>query len=322
GGGAAGGAADLASRAAARLRELAALDDRLEPLAGTVQSAAYELEEAARQLRLYAEGLDLEPGELDQVEERLAVLGRLCRKYGADEAAVLAYRQRAAAELDQLSRADAMAAALEGELEVRRRRAEEACDRLTALRRQAALQLEAAMAAELPALGLSGAAFAAAVEAVDNGFSAGGRDRVRFLVSMNRGEPLQPLQRVASGGELARVMLGLGNVLAGVDPVATIVFDEVESGLGGQAAVAVAERLVRLARHHQVLCVSHLPQVAARCRHHLLAEKEETGGRIRTRFRVLTGEERVAELARMLSGDAEPLALEHARQLLRQAASH
>lgn len=320
--------ASALARLAAELGRLADLDPRLGAPAAQLSEAALQAEEVSRQLRLYRDGLAYDPHDLARVEERLDLLRRLLKKYGNTLEEVLAFRDEAAAELVRLEGAGEEAAAIEAELERRRGELAGLAAELGALRREAAERLEAAVAAELSALGMPAARLEVRltrsadpdglpVEGRTVAWDDSGADRVEFLFSANPGEPVQPLARVASGGEAARLMLALRGALAGGDRVGTLVFDEIDAGLGGRAAQAVAERLAALAASHQILCVTHLATVAARADHHVQVFKREAAGRTVADARVLQAEERPREIARMLSGDGGETSLAHARELLR-----
>lgn len=309
-------ALDLLAEAALELKALAEFDRGLEPLLSDLTDATERLTDLARALRNYAEGVEADPARLAEVEERLRLIDRLKRKYGPTVADILAYADRAGAELEQTLTGEERLAELEAELEALRTELARRARELSARRRDAARRLEAAVAAELEGLKLGHTRFQvgfATGEAPEGeglpvdgqavAFDLTGIDRVEFLVSTNPGEPLRPLAKVASGGETARLMLALKVVLAEADPVPTLVFDEVDVGVGGRSGQVVGETLWRLGRHHQVLCITHLPQVAAFADDHLAVTKELASDRAVVRVRRLSGAERVAELAAMLGGD-------------------
>ncbi len=321
-------AADELGRLAAELLHLAAVDPRLQPLGELLQGTALQAAEVARELRRYQDGLAYEPGELASVDERLDLLRRLARKYGESVEEILAFRREAASEIARLECAEASAAEMEARLaELEASLAVMAAD-LSARRAEAAARLEEGVAAEMAELGLEKAHFQVSLrrrpdpDGLEVGgervaCDAGGVDQVEFLFSANPGEPLQPLARVASGGEASRLALALNTVLAGAGGVPTLVFDEVDAGLGGRAAQAVARKLSALGRCRQVLCVTHLALVAAAADAHYTVGKAEEGGRTRVAARRLVDGERPAELARMLAGDGSgEISLQHARAML------
>ncbi len=318
-------------RCAEEVGRLAELDRRLAAPAGLLREATLQVEEAARLLRSYRDGLDLDPRELERVEERLDLLRRLQKKYGPTVEAILAYRQQAEAELERLARAGEEASALAGERAAVLEEMARLAAALRAERRRVAERLERAVEAELANLAMAGARFRVAFGAVPDpeglpvegervGWDERGCDRVEFLFSANPGEEPKPLARVASGGEAARLMLALRAALAGADGSPTLILDEVDAGLGGGAAQAVAARLAALARSHQIVCVTHLASVAAAADHHIRVGKRVDGGRTVVEARPLEGEERALEIARMLSGTVSEPSLAHARALLASAA--
>ncbi|MGH3744322.1 MAG: DNA repair protein RecN [Mycobacteriales bacterium] len=314
------GESDARARAVAarRLVEGAAdLDPTLAPLVERIAEGAMLLEDAARDLISYAEGLVVDPDALAAAQERTAALTGLVRRYvpGQDAAALAAWAadaERRLADLDgDDGRRDAVGKTvvrLESELDA-------ASGRLTALRRSAADRLVAEVQAELVALAMPAAAIGVEITPIAPGPS--GADHVTMTLTAHPGAPARPIARGASGGELSRIMLALEVALARADPVPTMVFDEVDAGVGGQAAVEVGRRLGRLAGAHQVLVVTHLAQVAAFAGHHVRVRKASAGGITASDVSVLDDAARAAELARMLGGDERSRpALEHARELL------
>lgn len=304
--------------AAGRLVEGAAdLDPALAPLAGRIAEAAVLLEDAARDLASYAEGLVLDPAALGAAQERTAALTSVVRRYvpGRDAAALAAWSEDAARRLAELDADDDRRA--QGTRAVARLEAElaAAAGRLTAVRRTAADRLVVEVQRELAALAMPAAALTVDIAPIPPGPS--GADQVTMTLTPHPGAPARPIARGASGGELSRIMLALEVVLAHADPVPTMVFDEVDAGVGGQAAVEVGRRLGRLAATHQVLVVTHLAQVAAFAGHHVRVRKSSAGGVTTSDVVTLDVADRATELARMLGGDERSRpALEHARELL------
>ena len=270
------------------------LTDRLEEL----QSEAYDIAETVRDL----EGsYDFSPEELDAVESRADLLYRLEKKYGPTVEDMLAYLEKCRAELEGIEYADDTIARLEKELQGQRQKVLTAAESLTRARRAAAARLEECIQEELRQLDMPKARFSIQFTAREPGEN--GADSVRFLMSANVGEDLKPIQKVASGGELARIMLALKNVLAENESVGTMVFDEVDTGVSGRAAQKVAEKLAQVSRYKQVLCVTHLPQLAAMADTHFSVEKGERDGRTFTQVRILDRTGRQAELARLTGGE-------------------
>ena len=305
-------------RAAIAVKALDAVvrhDPDLEPPLEVLRDAVVQLQEAAHTLRSYAEGLDSDPKRLDAIEERLETLRRLRRKYGDDEGAVLSYTAGARSELESLTFGADDEEALAAQLSEREAALDLAARDLTLLRREQAVAFAQLVQDGLRELAMDRSVFEVAFNsaAVD----ATGADRVEFFFSANAGELPRPLAKIISGGELSRVMLAIKSVYAGKAGVPTLVFDEVDAGLSGRAAVAVARKLEALAKHYQVLVISHLPQIASRAQRHFRIEKHERDGRAVTEVVELDAKEREEEIARMLAGDAiTEAALVNAREML------
>jgi len=328
------GARDGAAIALREARGLARLDPRFEALAERLGGLEAELGDVATDVRDLAEGIDHDPAALAKLEERLSTIYSLERRYGEDEAAVIAHGERALAELgrlrgldDERARRQREDAALLAEV------AREATD-LSEARRTAATALVEAVAAILVELGFPANVFEvglgrrpagadeAAVELDGDAiaFDASGADQVVYRLAPNPGEPARPLARIASGGELSRVALAIKQVLAEADETPVLVFDEVDTGIGGRSADPVGRSLWALARRHQVLCVTHLPQIAAHADAHYRIAKRERDGRTVTEIERLDREGRIVELAQMLGGDAGgAISLAGARELLDRA---
>jgi DNA repair protein RecN (Recombination protein N) len=308
------GAYDQAASASRNLTEIARIDPSVSPWGEMLESALVQLEEVSHNLRAYAESIEYDPARLEAVIERQELIKRLKRKYGDTIEAVLQYADEAAAKLHALETQTERRAELEAELARLQESAHALCEQLSALRRDGAQRFANAVQAALRTLAMERAQFT--VEVRPKPMDATGADSVEFLFSANPGEPPRPLSKIASGGEMSRVMLALKTVLADAAPVPTLVFDEIDAGIGGRTAHAVGEQIAQLARHCQILCVTHLPQIACRANHHLLIEKHTDGAMTRVAVQPLTGEARVQEIARMLAGTPTETALQHARELL------
>ena len=296
-----GGAGDALSVAERGLAIAAGHDERFASLAARAAALSAEAAELARDVSAAAEAVDLDPASRATAEERLALLYDLRRKYGDSLDAVLAFGAQAAGELERLENQEGARERLRAEEAERRAALEAAAARLRDARSGAADRLAAAVNTELPPLGLPSDAFGVALEPVESGPSGG--DRVLFTFAPNPGEPPRPLSRIASGGEASRLALALKVVLAAADNTALLVFDEIDAGVGGRNASALGERLHALSRFHQVLCVTHLPQVAAWADAHVVVGKRVDRERTTTEVRVLAGDERAVELAAMLAGE-------------------
>ncbi|MBW1713826.1 MAG: DNA repair protein RecN, partial [Deltaproteobacteria bacterium] len=301
------------------LEKLAELDPALKPLSDRAEEAGYALEDVGQELRGYSSQVVFDLRRQEEVEERLALISRLVRKYahGQGIEAVLARAEDMARELESLKEMDLELARLEEEQAQARRELDQAAQELSRKRIEAAGRLAEAVRTELEELSLKGARFEVAVTRRPGPAGPEGQDQVEFLLSANPGENLRPLARVASGGELSRMILALKSVLARGGAVETVVFDEVDAGIGGRVAEVVGRKLQALAGQYQILCITHLPQIAAFGQTHFRVTKSMTGQRTVSRIETLDPQERVHELARMLGGaTVTDKALAHAREML------
>jgi DNA repair protein RecN (Recombination protein N) len=328
--GAEGAAADLVSRARTRLAEAATLDPVLNTPLDMIVTAQANLEEAARSLSAYAARIEADPARLEEIEARLQELSRLKRKYGGSIESALETLARSQAEIAELETAAETRAAAEAEMNRLLDQLFEAGRRLSSQRVRDATELKRSMEAELKTLGMRNADFEARIgslassdaEFTRDGCAAGpaGMDTIEFYLAPNLGQMPVPIQRVASGGELSRVMLALKRLEARRRGVATLIFDEVDAGIGGATAEIVGRKLKQLAHFHQILCVTHLAQIAAFADSHFMVEKEERRGSTRSRVSELRSPDRAAEVARMLGGDeTNDRFLRAARELVNRA---
>ena len=319
-------AATLMRSAVRQIEELARYDGKFQEIVSSLESARATVEDVSVTLRDYAGGIDASPERLAEIEDRLALLDRLKRKYGQSLEEVLAFGAEAARKLNEVENRDQVLAELRRELAEAARHYLTTARSISRKRYEAARKLEKLVETAANELAMK-ARFRIEVSGSDEegNWSASGFDQVAYLISTNPGEPLQPIERIASGGELSRVLLALK---ATVETATvgkrrgkvqrTLVFDEIDNGIGGRAAEAVGKKLKSLARSNQVLCITHLPQIAAFADLHLLIQKKEAQGRVRTSVRRLTAEERTDELARMLSGaKLTETSRKHAEQLLK-----
>jgi DNA repair protein RecN (Recombination protein N) len=311
---------DAVARAAAAVRSAAELDPRLSDQASRLDALAEDSSDVAAELRRYGDALDSDPGRLEAIESRLAVLDGIKRKFGGTLESAIEERDRLELQLGATKDLEGAVAAAEKERATARAGLETAAERLTRARTGAASRMQKAAAGELEGLRLEGARFEIALRPVAE-IGPSGAEGAEMMFSANPGEPLQPLARVASGGELARVMLAIKTVGADADRLPTLVFDEVDAGIGGEAAVQVGLRLKALGSRHQVLVVTHLAQIASFADHHLLVEKAPgADGRNVVTVRELTSDEdRARELARMMSGGVTAKAIARAHELLEEA---
>jgi DNA repair protein RecN (Recombination protein N) len=289
------------------MEQAATIDKEARKLAEDLAGYSFQAEDLVVELRAYRDSLENDPLRLEQISERIDLVRQLKRKYGETIASVLGFAEESEQELSALGHLEIRMDGLEKEVAELTKKLLAMATALSERRRQAALNLEEAMAGELASLAFNQAAFHVHWLEVEHDVTqirSHGWDRIEFFFSANPGEPARPLVKVASGGELSRLMLALKCLLAKRDMVETVIFDEVDAGIGGEAAEAVARKIQELAGHHQVFCITHLPQIAARGTDHFLVMKSVEDGRTQSSFSLLTKEARVGELARMLAGDS------------------
>jgi DNA repair protein RecN (Recombination protein N) len=299
-----------------------------------VRDAQAAVTEVARQINTYGESLEADPQRLEEVEDRIQELKQICRKYGSSLNEVIAYYQRIQAELAELTSSEQSIESLEQQEQAYLEQLTQACQKLTQLRRESAAHLEAELLRQLKPLAMEKVQFQ--VEIVPTSPTATGADKITFMFSPNPGEPLQPLTAIASGGEMSRFLLALKACFSQADAVETMVFDEIDVGVSGRVAQAIAEKLHQLSQGHQVLCVTHQPLVAAMADRHFRVDKqvisqdksrkENNGnGEERTVVRVTTLDnlnKRREELAQLAGGKSAQEAIAFAESLLTQAANH
>lgn len=316
------GASDRLSSAIAAIGGARGLDPALDEIGQRVERLDIELQDVAASLRAYAESVEHDPAALDATEHRLQQLADLTRKYGPTIADVLRAREEAAAALELFDEGEAGLDRAHAELAAAQATLRQAGEALAAVREAGSRPFVERLAEAAADLALPHASFDVAHSPLPfESWTAEGPERIEFLFASAAGESPRPLAKIASGGEVSRVMLALKNVLGAADAVPVLVFDEVDSGIGGATALAVGRRLASLADAHQVLVVTHLPQVAAYAGAHVMVERSTSGERTTTTARRIEGEDLVVEIARMLSGSASSTGLAHARELLSSAAA-
>lgn len=302
------------------LEEIGRFDDALQNAQKMVEEAYISLQEASYELRDYGESVEFSPERLDQLQSRMDVIYRLCKKYGATLEDVLAHQAKVEQELTEIENYDEDIAALEKEIAALEEKLGQKADALTKLRTAAAQDLSSAIEEQLFALGMPKARFHIRVEQAED-YGANGRDDVAMFFSANPGEEEKPLQKVASGGELSRIALAIKTVASSRDSsVPSMVFDEIDTGIGGRTAQMVAERIALVAQYKQVLCITHLPQIACMADAHLYISKRTVEGTTATQIRPLSERERISEIARMASGaDMTTASLDNAREMVSHA---
>lgn len=302
------------------LEEIGRFDDALANAQKMVEEAYISLQEASYELRDYGESVEFSPERLDQLQSRMDVIYRLCKKYGATLEDVLAHQAKVEQELSEIENYDEDIAALEKEIAALEEKLGRKAAELTRLRTAAANDLSSAIEEQLFALGMPKARFHIRVEQAED-YGANGRDDVAMFFSANLGEAEKPLQKVASGGELSRIALAIKTVASSRDSsVPSMVFDEIDTGIGGRTAQMVAERIALVAQYKQVLCITHLPQIACMADAHLYISKRTVEGTTATQIRPLSERERISEIARMASGaDMTTASLDNAREMVSHA---
>ena len=315
----------IASRTISKLCEL---DSSLSELNARFESTLYELEDIAYQIRDYRDKIEFNPHRLSEVEERLDVIHRLKRKYGDSISDILAYQAQASQKLEDLQFGSERIEELKDQIHGVTQGAQKLAIELSKKRRETATQLESLIERELQTLGMEKAVFQILVSPIESAegpleiegkryeLRTDGMDEIEFFISPNVGSEPKPLAKIASGGEISRVMLALKTVLAQIDLIPTMIFDEIDAGIGGRTADIVGQKLKELSRYRQVFCITHLPQIARFADQHFRVEKSVEGNRTTITAKLLTPEERVEEVARMHGGEATVTTLAHARELL------
>jgi DNA repair protein RecN (Recombination protein N) len=287
------------------LGELVQIDPDLEEAGRLVSDARVLLKEAAGRVRDYADRLDADPSRLTAIEDRIALIQKLKKKYGGTVEAAMDAHRRIREELERVDHGEAEIKRCDARIREHKKHVAQLAGQLSGKRNEAAKRMTKVVRQELDALKMGQTRFSIRIVTGedDDAYGTDGADRVEFLLSANPGEPLMPISRVASGGELSRVMLALKSVLAEADRVPVLIFDEIDTGVGGAVAAAIGKRLRALGRFHQVFCITHLPQVASQADHHICVEKSQVKDRTVTTARRLTGIQREGEIARMLGGE-------------------
>ncbi|MGM0898134.1 MAG: DNA repair protein RecN [Bacillota bacterium] len=309
---------DWVGNAMSELEHAAAVDEQFQEASESVAGAFYQLQDTSTEIKRILDQLEFDPERLNEIEQRLAMLQSLKRKYGASAEDILLYHEERADELDKLLNRDQRLRLDQEKLKELTEDLRVEAEELTMLRKQAAARLSKAIMEQLKELHMGKASFDVQFKLLPKGkFDRFGQDSIAFHISTNVGEPLKPLTKVASGGELSRMMLALKTIFSKHQGITSIIFDEVDTGVSGRVAQAIAQKIAAIARHSQVLCISHLPQVAAMADQHLFIEKKVSKERTTTAVKELTGRKRTEEMSRMLSGaEITDLTLQHAEELL------
>ena len=308
-------AMELLSVAVRALDEAALVDTALVPIADRLQSAFVELEEVSRDLSHYVDSVEDNPERLAELQDRMDLILGLKRKYGSTIEEILTYRDETDRKRNNLENSETRLAEIESAIEKSTRELTTLCGKLTSLRTVAAKRFTEETLRELSQLAMERTRFAVQIEPVEPNSKGG--DKIEFLLAPNPGEPLKPLTKIASGGEISRVMLAIKSALARQEPLPTMVFDEIDVGVGGRTAAVIAEKLATLGKSAQVICITHLGHIASRADHHFYIEKNITNDRTRVTVSLLSPEDRVDEIVRMLGGDGQSETVRlHATEML------
>ena len=309
------GASSSLSSAMEMLGKAVRKDQRLSAYSDRLESLAIESDDILLSLRDHLSSIDFPESEMEEKNARLMQLQRIRRKFGGSIEEAIRRRDDFRVRLEEAENGSSLLESLALRLEKERDKMRDAAEELHSARIRAASVLSKRIEGKLKMLGMASAVFSIRVERLDTP-GPDGMDRIMFLVAPNKGEKLSPVQDSASGGELSRIMLAVKVSMRSADSSAAMLFDEIDAGIGGTVANAVGEEMKALSLSEQVIAITHLPQIASRATSHFLVEKEERGGRTMTRIRAVSGEERVKEIARLLSGETSDLSLSHARALL------
>lgn len=301
------------------LEGISCFDEKLKEYKSALEDIYYRMEDVLQEIRIYRDGVEYNQEELDQIEQRLDLINMLKRKYGSTIEDILEYKSKISLEMEQMERSEEIISELEKEKSTITEKLKYLASSMTMVRQETAEKLKSQVEAELKYLGMEKAVFKAEI-LMRRELNQNGQDEVAFLLTANPGEPLRPLSRVASGGEMSRIMLALKSVMADIDRIPTLIFDEIDTGISGRTAQAVGERMCSIARNHQLLCVTHLPQIAAMADVHFKIEKLVRNEVTTTYVTRLSDEDQIEELGRLLGGvQVTELTRQHAREMKKLA---
>ncbi|ABW19147.1 DNA repair protein RecN [Alkaliphilus oremlandii] len=300
------------------------LDEKFMYFNNVLEETQYKLEDISREMRTYIDHIDFDSKILEEVENRLDLINTLKRKYGNTIEEILLYQQKIELELRDFEKNDVAICNLKQEIDVKYNELKKQSLKLSLLRKSIAIDFEQKLTDILQTLNMGKVQFKVSFTnekeiQTDLKFTSKGIDQLEFIISTNLGEPLKSLSKIASGGEMSRIMLAFKTILADVDNISTLIFDEIDTGISGRTAQIIAERLHNLSEHHQIICITHLPQIAAMADHHYLIEKIEKENKINTIVKKLNDLEQVHELGRLLDGKLTDITLQHAEEMIRQA---
>lgn len=310
-------AIDMIEDGVYKLSELEAIDSRIASFKTAIEGAMYQLEDIKAEIRNYKDNIEFNDNEVNEVEERLDLISKLKRKYGAAIEDILTFRNKTAEDYDILVNSEKIAHQLENEISVLKEGYYETAGRLTALRQKLSKVLEKKVEKELQDLNMKGSQFLVSIRKDESIISAKGMDKLEFLLSPNPGEPPKPLSKIASGGEMSRVMLAIKNTITKSEKIPSIVFDEVDAGIGGMTATVVGQKIKKISNLSQIICITHLAQIASFADNHIYISKTISKNKTFTKIKTLDLNERIEEISRMLGGSpTDETSMAHARQLI------
>ncbi|KXG76813.1 DNA repair protein RecN [Thermotalea metallivorans] len=304
------------------LNHIKDLDPTLSDMYQILEDSLWKLQDVARDMRLYKDRIEFDPAALENIEKRLDIINHLKRKYGKTIEEILTYRQLIFEELEEIINSEQIAKELISKIDETKKELCILSEKLSEIRKKAARRLQDKITEELTSLNMSNVVFKVDFSySLDKSnqyiFTSKGIDRIEFLISTNPGEPLKPLSKIVSGGEMSRIMLAFKTILAKIDNIPTLIFDEIDAGISGRTATIVGEKLARISRTHQILCITHLPQIALMADKHFYIEKNTGEGSTKTVVKQLKDQDRIMELARLLGGvSLTDLTVEHAKEML------
>lgn len=312
-----GGVSDMLSESVGTLRELAGIDENLESYKSKIEGIIYQLEDIRGELRSYRDSIELNDSEINFIEERLDQINKLKRKYGSSIEEILSYMGNAEEELQELIDSEKHMVELEKEIEKIKEQYLMKARLLSDKRKKKAEILEKLIEKELQDLNMYGSRFVIRIMRDESLISSNGIDRIEFMISPNPGEPEKPLSKIASGGEMSRVMLAIKNAFSEIEKAPCVVFDEIDAGVGGQTANMVGQKIKAISKNVQILCITHLPQIASISDNHIFVDKKVQDNKTYTEIRILSADERVEEIARMLGGNENiEASMEHAKKMV------
>lgn len=311
------------ARAVSNMQKVAEFDEKLLDFSSILEEIQYRLEDVTRDMRDYKEGLDFEPESLENIEMRLDLISMLKRKYGKTIGEILKYKEKLENEMWEFENIEEEIKKIKKQIDLKSQELKELSIKLSRLRQKAAIDFEKKLTDILLTLNMGKVEFKVLFnreqDNCDIQFTSRGIDHIEFVISTNLGEPLKPLSKIVSGGEMSRIMLAFKTILANIDSIPTLIFDEIDSGISGRTAQVIGERLYYISNSHQIICITHLPQIASMANHHYLIEKTESGNNMKTSVTKLSKEGQIKELGRLLGGDLTDITIKHAKEMIKQA---